>query len=68
LKATDTGEYFQVPLDSRSLDYQIYFEKGQELNVIGESFNSRNTKQLNSIELASIIESLPEFKNFKRDN
>jgi UDP-glucose 4-epimerase len=68
LKATDTGEYFQVPLDSRTLDYQIYFEKGQEQHTIEESFTSRNTKQLNSNELASIIESLPEFKNFKRDN
>ena len=61
-KAEDLGDYFRVPLDSRTLDYQIYFNKGQNKNAESEGFTSKNTSQLTSEELAVIIEKLPEYK------
>jgi UDP-glucose 4-epimerase len=29
--AIDCGDYFKIPLDTRSLDYQIYFDQGKPL-------------------------------------
>jgi UDP-N-acetylglucosamine 4,6-dehydratase/5-epimerase len=64
-RSEDLGEYFKVPLDSRSLDYQIYFEKGHKKSELAEGFTSNNTIQLSAEKLASIISNLPEYKKFK---
>jgi UDP-glucose 4-epimerase len=64
-RAIDRGEYYQVPLDARSLDYQIYFEKGQT-NVSGDSsYTSHNTTQLNVDQVIALISQLPEFIEYK---
>jgi UDP-glucose 4-epimerase len=63
IRSSDEGHYFRVPLDTRSLDYQIYFSKGQASEPVGDSFTSDNTKQLNVEEVAKLISELPEFKN-----
>ena len=61
-RSDDHGDYFRVPLDSRSLDYQIYFEKGQEGKGNTDSYTSHNTSQL-SIELVvDLLNNLEEFK------
>lgn len=62
--AVDLGEYFKVPLDTRTLDYQIYFTKGKSLTTNPESYTSHNTKQLSPTEVADLIVALPEFKSF----
>jgi FlaA1/EpsC-like NDP-sugar epimerase len=53
IRSNDQGKFFRVPLDTRSLDYQIYFEKGQAPDVKDESFTSNNTKQLMLMKLLS---------------
>jgi UDP-N-acetylglucosamine 4,6-dehydratase/5-epimerase len=60
-RAIDCGEYFRVPLDTRSLDYQIYFDQGKEKAVQNESYTSHNTEQLTVDQVASLLNSLPEF-------
>ena len=60
-KAIDEGDYFRVPLDTRTLDYQVYFEKGKSKQPEIESYNSHNTKQLGVPEVVELIKSLPEF-------
>ena len=60
----DLGEYFKVPLDTRTLDYQIYFTKGMAPASNLEAYTSHNTKQLNPQEVAELIKGLPEFKAF----
>jgi UDP-N-acetylglucosamine 4,6-dehydratase len=60
-KAIDEGEYFRVPLDTRTLDYQVYFDQGKNDQPKIESYNSHNTKQLGVKEVVSLIKSLPEF-------
>jgi UDP-N-acetylglucosamine 4,6-dehydratase len=64
-RSEDLGGYFKVPLDSRSLDYQIYFDKGHDKGELAEGFTSNNTNQLSAEKLASIISNLPEYKKFK---
>jgi UDP-glucose 4-epimerase len=61
-RAKDLGDFYQVPLDSRSLDYQIYFEKGQESKTDVKPYTSSNTVQLGINEVADLIAKLPEYK------
>jgi UDP-N-acetylglucosamine 4,6-dehydratase len=62
VKAIDQGDYYRVPLDARNLDYQIYFDKGQESANEGNSYNSHNTLQLNVDEVVELVRNLPEFQ------
>jgi UDP-glucose 4-epimerase len=64
-RAIDRGDYFQVPLDARSLDYQIYFDKGQSESAIDGAYTSHNTKQLSIEEVVNLIAGLPEFDKYK---
>ena len=45
-RATNEGEYFRVPLDTRSLDYSKYFEAGIGEATFTDSYTSHNTQQL----------------------
>jgi len=64
-RAIDRGDYFQVPLDSRSLDYQIYFNKGQIDSPEEAAYTSHNTHQLNVDQVVDLISNLPEFIEYK---
>jgi UDP-N-acetylglucosamine 4,6-dehydratase len=44
--AIDCGNYFRIPIDSRSLDYGIYFNKGSNISKSFQELNSSNTFQL----------------------
>lgn len=61
-RSEDLGTYFKVPLDTRSLDYQIYFEKGQSVADYVDPYTSSNTSQLNVDQVAQLILDLPEYK------
>jgi UDP-glucose 4-epimerase len=63
-RAIDCGEYFQVSLDARSLDYQIYFEKGSNKVKSFEAYTSHNTRQLSVDEVVVLISELPEYQMF----
>jgi len=63
-RSIDEGKYFKIPLDTRNLDYQIYFEKGLSSEKFGEAYTSENTEQLNSHDLANLIISLPEYSEY----
>ena len=56
-KAIDLGNFYRVPADNRSLNYDKYFNKGDaERNTLSE-FNSNNTKLLNVEEVkAKLLE------------
>ena len=68
LRSIDEGNYFRVPLDARSLDYQIYFEKGQSDSSNLESYTSHNTNQLNVEDVVNLVGNLPEFIAYKEAN
>jgi UDP-glucose 4-epimerase len=65
-RAIDTKDYFKVPVDARNLDYQIYFDKGQESATHSEAYTSSNTKQLSLQETIELISNLPEFIKYKK--
>ena len=64
-RAIDHGDYFRVPLDTRSLDYQIYFEKGSQEVDQNEAYTSHNTKQLTVEEVVDLVRNLPEFAAYQ---
>ena len=46
-KAIDLGNFYRVPADNRSLNYDKYFNKGDAQRNTLTEFNSNNTKLLN---------------------
>jgi UDP-glucose 4-epimerase len=65
ISAVDCGEYFKIPLDTRSLDYQIYFDQGQDPKALKPAYTSENTTQLSPEEVANKIQQLPEYQEFQ---
>jgi UDP-glucose 4-epimerase len=64
-RSSDSGEYFRVPMDDRTLNYKIYFEEGSSrVNDIPEAYTSSSTTQLDSKQTAELIGNLPEFKRY----
>lgn len=62
-KAIDLGDFYRVPADNRGLNYDKYFNSGdQDRNVLTE-FNSNNTKLLTVEETKEKIASLEYIKN-----
>jgi UDP-glucose 4-epimerase len=59
--SVDEGDYFRIPLDTRGLDYGLYFDQGHEKPNLEESFNSHNAQLLNSDQVAQLIVKLPEY-------
>ena len=54
-RAEDLGSFFRVPLDSRDLNYEIYFEEGHGNLDQLESYNSHNTERLDLEEMAAVL-------------
>ena len=55
-------ESFRVPLDTRKLDYQIYFHEGQKADS-QQPFTSENARQLSVEEVVELVSSQPEYGN-----
>ncbi len=54
-KCTDLGDYFRVPADTRDLNYDKYFEKGEKQVELIEEYTSHNT---NILTIDGIIDKL----------
>ncbi|BAU94752.1 UDP-glucose 4-epimerase [Corynebacterium suranareeae] len=61
-KASDEGDYFRVPLDARSLQYELYFDEGETKISREEDYTSENTKQLTIEETKELLMKLPEIQ------
>ena len=62
-KAIDMGNFYAVPADNRTLNYDKYFKEGDTKRVTLSEFNSDNTKRLNLEETKDKIASLQYIKN-----
>ena len=51
-----------MPLDSRDLNYSVYFEEGEKRPAELEPYTSHNTKRLDVDEVKNLLMSLPEIK------
>ena len=61
-KSTDEGDYFRVPLDARSLQYELYFEQGQEAEIGLDDYTSENTIRLDVAGTKELLLELPEIR------
>lgn len=59
--AFDEGEFYRVPADSRTLNYDNYFEEGEKKEQT-TTFDSNNTHQLSRDELREKLLTLPYIK------
>jgi len=61
IKASDEGDYFRVPIDARGLQYEQFFNQGQEAEPT-ESYTSANTRRLTVEETKELLLKLPEIQ------
>ena len=59
----DLGEYYKIPIDDRSLNYENYFEKGNKPLSGVDEYSSDNTKRLNKKSLIKILLKLDYIKS-----
>ncbi|AHF10353.1 SDR family NAD(P)-dependent oxidoreductase [Dehalobacter restrictus] len=57
-KTEDLGEYYRVPADTRTLNYDQYFESGDERLSTTEEYNSHNTRRLDITGVKELLLSL----------
>ncbi len=62
-KAYDMGNFYRVPADNRTLNYDQYFSKGNHERITLTEFNSDNTKRLTLEETIAKIGSLEYIQN-----
>ena len=62
-KAVDMGDFYRVPADNRTLNYDKYFTEGDQKRCDLSEFNSDNTKRLNVEETKAKIASLEYIQN-----
>jgi UDP-N-acetylglucosamine 4,6-dehydratase/5-epimerase len=55
----DLGGYFRVPPDGRDLNYDKFFDQGEESLGHGEEYNSHNTERLDVSGLKQLLRKLP---------
>jgi len=71
VKAIDMGEYYRIPADTRDLNYNKFFEEGEEVITESSEYHSHNTYRLNKKELIELLLNLREIQDdldeFKRN-
>jgi len=63
VKAIDMGEYYRIPADTRDLNYNQFFEEGEEVITEAGEYHSHNTHRLNEDELTKLLLNLREIQN-----
>ena len=66
-KAVDEGDFFRVPLDARSLQYELYFDEGSSKPPLEEDYTSLSTQQLNVDETKELLLKLPEMREIVKE-
>ena len=68
VNAVDLKNYYRIPADFRDLNYNKFFEEGEEVITHTDEYHSHNTHQLNEEELRKILLKLneiqPQLQNF----
>ena len=62
VKASDQEDYFRVPLDARSLEYELFYEEGERGAAIMDDYTSANTDRLGIEETKQLLLQLPEIR------
>lgn len=60
--AEDLGNYYRIPIDDRDLNYESYFNQGEQDFSFSDGYHSHNTERLGAKEIENLLSSLPEFQ------
>ena len=63
VKAIDMDQYYRIPSDDRDLNYNKFFEDGEEVITQAGEYHSHNTHRLNEEELKKMIVNLYEVQD-----
>jgi len=63
VKAIDLGEYYRIPADNRDLNYNKFFEEGEEVITQAGEYHSHNTHRLNEDDLMDLLLGLREIQD-----
>jgi UDP-N-acetylglucosamine 4,6-dehydratase/5-epimerase len=63
VKAIDMGEYYRIPTDTRDLNYNKFFEEGEEILTEAGEYHSHNTHRLNEKELTELLLNIREIED-----
>jgi UDP-N-acetylglucosamine 4,6-dehydratase/5-epimerase len=61
-RAEDRGDYYRVPTDPRGLNYESYFDEGDERVASVDEYTSHNTQRLETAEVRQMLLELPEIQ------
>ena len=61
--ALDEGRYFRIPVATRDLNYEKYFEIGDKTIKSIEDYRSDNTTRLDLKNMINLLHKLPTFSN-----
>lgn len=67
-KATDLGNFYQVPSDNRGLNYEKYFNTGSQETSVLQDYNSHNTMRLNLVQVKKKLLTLDYVKEELKSN
>jgi len=62
--AIDLGNYYKVPIDTRSLEYQKYTDKGLVVDENLDEYTSHNTDRLNIEQTKALLTKLPMMRKY----
>jgi len=68
LRAEDMGGYFRIPMDTRDLNYAVYYTDGETAKARPQDYHSHNAAQLDVPQIKDLLRSLPEIQQALRDN
>lgn len=60
-RAEDQGDFYRIPMETKNLDYNKYFIKGNEIKT-ENGYTSENTQRLSVKETMDLLLTLPEIK------
>jgi UDP-glucose 4-epimerase len=63
VKAHDMGDYYRIPADNRDLNYNKFFDEGEEIISQSSEYHSNNTQRLNEKELTKLLIDLREIQD-----
>ncbi|MDR0848360.1 MAG: polysaccharide biosynthesis protein [Propionibacteriaceae bacterium] len=61
VKAVDEGDFYRVPMDARGLQYEQYFDEGQQ-SAIASAYTSENARRLDVEGTKELLLTLPQIR------
>jgi UDP-N-acetylglucosamine 4,6-dehydratase len=63
-RAHDQADFYRVPVDSRDLNYQQYFDEGDVVESSLDDYHSHNTERLDVAGVKKVLLDLPAFRAY----